>query len=265
MRQGRLPLGESPDAFDPELVQQVVRRVGRLFGPRAYFGLSIHGLEALPPPPAMLVSNHSGGTLIPDVWGLGVAWYRHFGKARPLYVLGHELIFSTERTGRFFERCGVLRASNATARRVLAAGRDLLALPGGDVDTWRPYKDRYKVCFAGRKGYARLAIEAGVPLVPVAHAGAHETLRVLTSGRRLAKWLGLQRVFRAQVFPVHLSLPWGLAVGPLPHLPWPARFRYLVGDAIEPGEGAASPELVDALDARVRAAVQAQLDLLARG
>src|SRR5205823_1370763 len=123
-------------------------------------------------------------------------------------------------------------ASLETAREILRQKRDLLIFPGGDLDTWRPYSKRWEVDFGGRTGYARLALETRVPIVPVAHAGAHETLRVLTSGRGLAKAIGLKRFARANVWPIHLSLPWGLAIGPVPHIPLPGQFRYLVGEPI---------------------------------
>ncbi|HRG98734.1 MAG TPA: hypothetical protein PLR99_20925, partial [Polyangiaceae bacterium] len=74
------------------------------------------------------------------------------------------------------------------------------------------------------------ALEARVPIVPVAHAGAHETLRVLTDGHRFARAVGLQRFARAEIFPVHLSLPWGLAIGPWPHIPLPTTLRYRFGE-----------------------------------
>ena len=256
--------GDDPATFEAPFVGQVVQQVGKLFGRGRYFGLKVRGLERIPPGPVLLVSNHSGGTTIPDVWGLAIAWYRHFGTARPLYVLAHELLFATGVTGRFFERCGVLRATPAVAREVLLEHRrDLLVLPGGDQDTWRPWTQRYQVRFGGRTGYAKLALEAQVPIVPVAHAGAHETLMVLASGARLARWLGLRRFARAEVWPVHLSLPWGLTFGPLPHFPVPANFRYLIGEAIGP----TAPLPFDAqdvvsLDRQVREAVQTQLDAL---
>lgn len=254
--------GDDPDAWDPRAIEQVLATVGRLYGQGRYFDTSFAGLEHVPPSPSMLVMNHSGGTSIPDVWGLAFGWYRHFGLTRPLYVLGHELIFATPQTGRFFERCGVLRATPGVAETVLGEHRrDLLVLPGGDLDTWRPYSERYAVHFGGRTGYARLAIKMQVPIVPVAHAGAHETLLVLRTGKRLAKWLGLQRLARAQVWPLFLSLPWGLALGPLPHLPWPAKFQYLVGEPIAPPQDD-SLESVRALDARVRGVIQAQLNHL---
>lgn len=258
--------GEAPEAWDPAYVERVVAAVGKLFGPGRYFGLEVRGFENIPPAPALLVSNHSGGTSIPDVWGFGVAWYRHFGPTRPLHVMAHELLFMTGVTGRFFERCGVLRATPGLAQDILMDHRrDLLVLPGGDGDTWRPWTERYRVHFGGRTGYAKLALDAQVPIVPVAHAGAHETLLVLSSGERLAKWLGLQRLMRAEVWPVHLSLPWGLAMGPLPHLPLPAKFRYLVGAPIGPPPPLPYDEGdVLALDRQVRQAVQAQLDVLQR-
>ena len=238
--------------------------MGLVFGPRRYFGLAVEGLEALPPAPVLLVANHSGGSSIADVWGLAVGWYRHFGAARPLHVLGHELLFSNPVTGRFFERLGVLRATQQIGHRVLREfGRDLLVMPGGDLEVWRPYRDRFRVDFAGRRGYARLAVELGVPVVPVAHAGAHETLYVLTSGRALARRLGLHRLFRASVWPVHLSLPWGLAIGPLPHIPWPARFRYRFGAPIFPStDSKRARGAAGELDVAVRRAIQHELDVL---
>lgn len=257
--------GEAPEAYDAKMVERVLSVLGRIYAPGAWFDLDVRGLERVPAAPAMLVMNHSGGTTIPDVWGFAAAWYRKFGTRRPLHVMGHELLFAARPSGHFFEQCGVLRATPGVAHEVLHDfKRDLLVLPGGDREVWRPYRERFKVNFAGRTGYAKLALQTNVPIVPVAHAGAHETFVVLTSGEKLARWLGLQRLARAQIWPVHLSLPWGLAVGPLPHIPLPARFSYLVGEPIR----RAGPPPFDAkdvarLDEQVRRAVQAQLDFLA--
>jgi 1-acyl-sn-glycerol-3-phosphate acyltransferase len=206
----------------------------------------------------MLVSNHSGGTTIPDVWGFGAAWYRQFGTQRPLHILCHDLLHAIPVFSRFFESIGAVRASLKTARQIIDAGRDVLIYPGGDLDTWRPYSKRYEVEFGGRTGYARLAIETGSPVVPIAHAGAHETLRVLTSGRSFARAVGLHRIARAEIWPIHLSLPWGLALGPWPHIPLPAKFRYLVGTPIPSAGGLTEKELAR----QVEGAVQRQLTQL---
>jgi 1-acyl-sn-glycerol-3-phosphate acyltransferase len=247
-----------PAAFDPLAVEKTMRSVGKLFGERRYFGLDARGFENVPRAPVMLVSNHSGGTTIPDVWGFAVAWYRHFGVERPLHIMTHEMIVGTAATGEFFARRGALRASIATARSAIERfGRDVLVMPGGDADAWRPHRRRYEVQFAGRMGYARLALELGVPIVPVANAGPHDTLWVLADGHEIARVLGLRKIARAEIWPIHFSVPWGLAIGPWPHLPLPVRFRYRVGEPITPSGDA------HALDARVRGAVQTLLDDLA--
>jgi 1-acyl-sn-glycerol-3-phosphate acyltransferase len=266
-----VPWGADPADFNGEAVQRTLDTLGQLFGeegwPRRYFPLDMQGLERVPDAPVMVVSNHSGGTTIPDVWGFLVAWYRRFGVARPIHPLAHEMIVSTPLTGPYFARRGVLRATTQLAEHALRDHkRDIMVMPGGDMETWRPWKRRYEVDFGGRRGYARVAIAMGVPIVPVAHAGAHDTFMVLSDGRWLAKLLQIERFARSKVWPIHLSLPWGLAIGPMPHIPLPARMRYRVGAPIMPpvlDEGIApTQEQVLAMDAAVRGSVQAMLDEL---
>ena len=73
---------------------------------------------------------------------------------------------------------------------------------------------------------------------------------------------------RARIWPVHLSLPWGLAFGPWPHLPPPVKLRYRFARPIYPEDVGAVPgrepteAQVEELDRRVRAAMQAELDAL---
>ena len=260
--------GANVGDFDPEAVRLLRRSLSTVFGDGRPFPVSVSGWEHLPSSPAMLVSNHSGGTLFLDAWGLLYAWYGHFGTERPLHPAAHEIILGNRVTGRFFAKRGVIRADRHVARRVVNRWReDLLVMPGGDIDVWRPYRRRYEVEFAGRRGYAKLALETGTPVVPLANAGAQETFYVLTDGRRIADLLRLKRFARASIWPVHLSLPWGLAVGPWPHLPVPTRLRYRFGAPIDPrafheGDGAASESAIEAFDAAVRAEVQAQLHAL---
>ena len=258
--------GTDPGEYRPEDVKRTLRAMKKLFGPGRYFGVDVQGWQNVPGPPVMIVSNHSGGTSIPDVWGFLSGWYQNFGVHRPIHPLAHELILSTQLTGEYFARRGVLRGSRGVASTVLSTyRRDLMVMPGGDLDTWRPYTERYRVRFGGRTGYARLALQARVPIVPLAHAGAHETLIVLSDGRRLAHALRLPEIARASIWPVHLSLPWGLAIGPWPHIPTPARLRYRLGPALYPpaslGPGEEpSDAMVDEHDAEVRASVQRMLD-----
>lgn len=260
--------GTDPGQYNAGAVKETLSSMGRLFGPGRYFGLEIQGWENVPQAPGMFISNHSGGTTIPDVWGLLIGWYRHFGTDRPIHPMAHEIILGTQVTAKYFSQRGILRANPGVAACALTQHRhDVLVMPGGDLDTWRPYSERYSVRFGGRRGYARLALRTGVPIIPVANAGAHETLLVLTDGRKLARALGLYDMARAEIFPVHLSLPWLIGIGPLPHLPTPVTLRYKIGKPVEVPAGAVpgeepTDEQVHEYDARVQKAVQSLLDQL---
>lgn len=259
--------GDDPTDFDPEVVQAFAERISFLFEEGGLFPTTVEGWDRLPAPGCLLVANHCGGAIGLDVYGLGQAWVRRFGAERPAHILAHDLLFNNPRSGAFFARRGGLRASRENAQRILAEyKRDLLVYPGGDMDCWGLWRERYAVNFSGRLGYARVAALAQVPIVPIAHAGAHDSLIVLTQGRRLAKWSGFERLFRTGVFPVHLSMPYGIGVGPMPHLPAPSRLRYRIGQPVappvlRPGEEPSEAALRE-LDARVQASLQAELDVL---
>lgn len=267
-RQGKRQWGINPEDTDLDAILSTVDRLRPLFsGDRAWFPVAVDGWDNLPEPGSLLISNHSGGTIIPDVWGLGFAWYDRFQRDRTIHALAHEMVFSLDQTSRFFARRGILRATRQAARTILCEhGRDLLVLPGGDLDTWRPWSERYTVNFAGRTGYARIALETGTPVVPIAHAGAHETLIVLSDGERIARALRLPQLFRANIFPVHLSFPYGLGVGPWPHIPPPTRLRYRIGRPVVPPRllpgTSPTPAMIADFDAQVRRALQAELDVL---
>lgn len=262
--------GTKVDAYDPEAVAQTMEGlIGKFFGKGRYFPLEVEGLENIPSEPVLFVSNHSGGSTVPDAWGLMAIWYRHFGVSRPIHPLAHDIVISNPITGEYFAKRGVVRADPRLAVKVLREWRhDVLVFPGGEQETWRTYKERYQVRFHGRTGYARLALEAGVPIVPIVHAGSHETLIVLSDGARFAKALRLDKWVRTRTFPIHLSLPWILGVGPWPHIPIPRTFRYRFGEPIYPpahweaGAERPSPALVTAHDTRVRGAMQDLLHTL---
>nr|MBK7063504.1 hypothetical protein [Deltaproteobacteria bacterium] len=115
--------GLDPQQFDERSVAETIASLsGPVFGPRGWFRIDVKGAERIPVAPVMLVSNHSGGTIIPDVWGFMWFWYRHFGTTRPLHPSGHELIFANQRLGRWFARRGVLHANPASPSTCSPAG-----------------------------------------------------------------------------------------------------------------------------------------------
>lgn len=245
--------------YDHEYVSHHAPNWQRLL--HGYFRARIHGLDRLPDGPFLAVGNHSGAGLVPDtlVW---LATYHSANRPTPLLTLAHDQMFDSfpAPLARWVARCGAIRASRALTLEALRRGYAVQVYPGGDHDACRRFRDRNKLVFAGRTGYVDIARQAGVPIVPVASVGGHETLIILREGKRIARWLGVDRRLRLQSFPLSLSIPWGLWLGPLPgYLPFPARIEIEVAPAIDPH----SDPAVSKIDARVRASLQATIDRLA--
>lgn len=225
-----------------------------------YHRLDVRGLEHVPDGPAVLVGNHNGGLNPVDGLFL-VHYYRQRGYDQPVYILAHDILFKHPRVAEVLRSVGIVPARRETAQQVLEAGHKLLVFPGGDLETLRPYRDRAKVVLAGRTGFAKLALEHDVPIIPVVSAGSHETLIVLSQGRRIAEALRLPKWARLHSLPIMLAAPWGLLAGPtcaLPYLPLPAKVTVQVGAGIE----ARASTTIETMYRRVEGTMQDMLEEL---
>jgi 1-acyl-sn-glycerol-3-phosphate acyltransferase len=246
--------------WDPAFTERLVTAAEPLA--KLWFRFDVRGLQSLPPTGgALIVSNHSGGMLTPDVLIFAAAFYAKFGYERPLYTLGHDGMFVGPMAD-WLGRLGVIRASRANTAEALRSGGVVLVFPGGIYDAYRPTLAENVVDFNGRTGYVRSAIEAGVPILPAVSIGGQESQLFLTRGTWMAKRLGLSR-WRADILPVTMGFPFGLSVIVPPNLPLPTKIVAEVGEPIDPAEFGAPPSVTD-IDARVRSVMQATLDRLAR-
>lgn len=213
--------------------------------------------------PVLLVGNHSGGNVTPDTLLFNLAFSTYFGVERPYYQLAHNLVLASP-FGPFLRRFGTVAASHEHATQALASGAALLVYPGGDWEVHRPVWDRNRIDFAGRKGFIRLALRAGVPIVPVVAIGGQETALFLSHGGRLARFLRIDRSLRLKVIPISLALPWGLNIGDLlGHVPLPAKITVEVLPPIDlPQQFGPEPDVDEVYD-HVTQAMQDALDSLA--
>lgn len=266
-RAGRDARLDDLDQRDPARVATFVDLVDRVIAP--YHRAEVRGAARVPRGAALVVGNHNAGAWTADMYLLGAALYHESGLDGTPYGLAHEVVLDLPVVGAILRPLGAVRASHDNARRLFERGRRVLVYPGGDVDAMRPWRDRDRIVFGGRKGYVRLALRCGVPIAPVVAAGAHETFVVIDDLPWLARALRADRWLRVKVWPLTLCLPWGVTLGPLvPYLPFPSR---ILVEFLEPirfgrsGEAAASDEAyVARCDARVREAMQAALTRLAR-
>jgi 1-acyl-sn-glycerol-3-phosphate acyltransferase len=112
-----------------------------------------------------------------------------------------------------------------------------------------------------------MAIRAGVPILPIATVGGADAMPVLIRGDRLSQTLRLDKMLRLKVFPLAVSLPWGMAPAALPQFPLPAKIRTRLMPAVEVDhdpDRAADDEYVQRKYQEVQDTIQAGMDALAR-
>jgi 1-acyl-sn-glycerol-3-phosphate acyltransferase len=192
-----------------------------------YFRVRTFGIEQVPDQgPVMLVSNHSGG--LPTDGGMIVASLL-FDHEPPRLCHGMVEKFAQNwpYLSPWFSRVGQLPGLPEHAKRLLQDGRVLLVFPEGVRGTGKLYRDRYQLVRFGT-GFMRIAVEVGVPIIPLAFIGGEEAIPTIYHAKSLAKLVG------APYVPI---TPYGLPI-PLPvhceiHFGAPMRFE---GNGSEPDD-----------------------------
>jgi 1-acyl-sn-glycerol-3-phosphate acyltransferase len=212
---------------DPRVIEQLMPWWEWLY--HYYFRVSTDGWEHVSPgTKALYVGSHNGGMVAPDMFMMMVDWFWRFGPEQPIYGLMHPKVWQVMPTlARLAVQGGAVQAHPKTAIAALRSGASVLVYPGGIQDVFRPYPQRHDIHLNGRQGFIKLALREEVPIVPAISCGAHETFMVLTD--IYPQLQALQQQFKMswplgidpEVCPIYLGLPWGVAVGPLPHLPLP--------------------------------------------
>ncbi|MDQ3933714.1 MAG: acyltransferase family protein [Actinomycetota bacterium] len=259
--QTRIPTADL-DERDPDYIRETLPGLWLLAS--FYFRADVKGLENIPAEgPVLLVGNHSGGNVTPDTHVFTLAFSTYFGVERRFYQLAHNLVLSMPGLS-MLRKYGTVAASPDNARKALESGAALLVYPGGDYEVHRPTWESARVDFNGRKGYVRLALEHGVPIVPIVSLGGQETALFLSRGERLARLLRLDRMLRLKVLPISIAAPWGLNVGDMMgHVPLPAKIQVRALPPIDLREQFGPDPDVDEVNEYVLATMQATLDSLA--
>ncbi|MGA3146870.1 MAG: lysophospholipid acyltransferase family protein [Acidimicrobiales bacterium] len=236
----------------------------------SYFRSEVRGFDRLPERgPFLVVGNHSGGQMPPDLPVLLTAWWRERGTDEPVYALFHSFILGIPGVGSALRRSGAIDATPAGAEGILRGGGILIDYPGGDYEVFRPWWDRNHIDFGKRAGVVRLALRLQVPVVPAVSVGAHETVVVLARGEWVARRLGLDRMFRIKVMPLVFGPPFGLVPGGIPTLPLPAKITVELCEPIDWSkqygpDAAEDDEIVRRCYDELTSTMQSVLDRLAR-
>jgi len=234
---------------------------------RAYHRARIVGAERIPATGgALLVSNH--GRLDFDFFiliGLVLA-----ARGRLPRLMADHLWFRLAPARRLASRYGAVDGTRENALALLRAGELVLTYPGGVREITGSRFGREHVDWRGRTGFAQVAVEAGVPVVPIVGVGLNDGVIFLTDGRRLGRLL-YRRILRMgpeydsyrdplTIGLLPVPLPYSLAV----HLPLPCRVGYVVGRPIDPPSTAPDGDGARAVLELGRSAEAAMQDLIAR-
>jgi 1-acyl-sn-glycerol-3-phosphate acyltransferase len=243
--------------FDPDF-NAAVTMPAALALYRNWFRVQARGLDNVPADGgALIVANHSG-VLPLDAIMLQAAVFAEHPAGRNLRLLGADLVYTIPVLASLARRSGHARADPDEAQKLLAAGELVGVFPEGFKGIGKPFSERYHLQRFGRGGFARTAMQAGVPIVPCAIVGAEEIYPLVGNLEPVA------RALRLPYFPVTPLFPW---LGPVGVVPLPSRWIIefspplptsgLAGTDPEPDEDVVA-EVADA----VRDIIQERLDEL---
>jgi 1-acyl-sn-glycerol-3-phosphate acyltransferase len=246
--------------FDPDLNSALLMPAALALY-RNWFRVQARGVANIPDSgAALVVANHSG--VLPfDAVMLQAGIFAEHPAKRNLRLLGADLVYTMPVLSSLARRSGHTRADPTQARRLLDAGEIVGVFPEGFKGIGKLFSERYQLQRFGRGGFARTALEAGVPIIPCAIVGAEEIYPMLGNARALAEALGLP------YFPLTPLFPW---LGPLGAVPLPSNW---IIELCEPVATCDRPvakpddDLVARLADSVRDTIQAKLEELiaARG
>jgi 1-acyl-sn-glycerol-3-phosphate acyltransferase len=135
---------------------------------------------------------------------------------------------------------GGVKGTRDNAHAALQEGRLVVCYPGGAHETFKPRARGYMLRWERALGFARLAAEAGVPVLPFAGHGVDDTFVYPGDGS-----LGVQLAPGAK-YRMPLVMP----------LPLPVRLSFAVGAPLAPPRADADEAALGAFRDRVAAAVR---------
>jgi 1-acyl-sn-glycerol-3-phosphate acyltransferase len=199
---------------------------------------TLEGAERLPRGPALLVGNHGLFGLETPVF----FWLVEQATGRLPRGLADRRVFGHPILKPLLERVGSRLATAHDAGRLLSEGNLVVCYPGGAREVFKDPDQNYQLRWERNCAFARLAIQAGVPVVPFAGLGVDDS------------WVNLGHLPAMKRALGRYALPIAVGLGPLP---LPVRFRFVLGHPIAPPP---DPSRAAQLKATVERAVVQLLD-----
>lgn len=204
----------------PNLTAALAREATeKILGPiySDWFRTEVTGQRNIPESgPALIVANHSGAFAI-DALITMMAVARNSN--RTLKLLGADFLFNLG-VNDLLEELDVKPARPDVAAELLTSGELVGVWPEGVRGVAKTFEQRYRLQRFGRGGFARIAIQLGVPVIPTAIIGGEESYPLVGKVPGVLNWAGLPYLPVTPTFP---------ALGPLGLIPFPAHWSIEFG------------------------------------
>ncbi|CAF0884926.1 unnamed protein product [Adineta ricciae] len=150
-----------------------------------WHGYEVEGLENIPSEgPALIVFYHA--TLPLDFYYVfAKIWlYRN----RRVRVVADKFVFKIPGLATLLEALEIQPATSAMCKLMLEEGHILAVSPGGVREAL--FGDQnYQLIWKERKGFAKVAIDAKAPIIPMFTKNCREVVRAMTIGRRFLSYI----------------------------------------------------------------------------
>jgi 1-acyl-sn-glycerol-3-phosphate acyltransferase len=186
----------------------------------------LYGIEHLPRGGSLLVGNHTIYGFLDLPFMMAEIW-----KQRRLAIrgLGEHAHYAVPLWRNLLEVGGMVRGTRDNVRTLMRQRETILVFPGGSREVNKQRGQRYQLLWRERIGFARLAIEAGYPIVPFAAVGAEEMLDVLVDQTTPIYGAVSRRYEQLMGFPPP-PIVRGVGLTPIPR---PERVYFWFGEPIE--------------------------------
>jgi hypothetical protein len=167
------------EPFSIDTLRRAAEPLRRLFAPVAI------GLEHVPREGAVLLAgNHTLYGLI-DIPMLGIEILN--GTGRLVRGLGDHNHFAVPIWRDVLRRLGAVRGTRENCAELFEKGEAVLVFPGGGREVMKRKGERYKLVWKERVGFAKLAIQYGVPIVPFASVGVDDMFEIVVDAVELLR------------------------------------------------------------------------------
>lgn len=230
-------LGDGPDAAVLDRAVRILRPLLAVFDP------CFVGLDRVPTTGGnVFVGNHTMIGML-DYAILYLELYRRLGVA--LWSLADHFHYTVPLWRDLLLANGAFDGTRENCSSVLARGGNIVIFPGGAREVTRRSGEQNTLLWGERTGFARVAMAADAPIVPVAFVGGDDWYRIVyDTNRILGTRVGdaIDTRFRRRGMHVDGYMPSIIrGIGPT-LLPRPERLYYWFGEPIEPAEFGDDPD-----------------------